>query len=62
MMWIYVTVGLAVAGLVPLGVLTARVLVAVRGLTREIERTAGRLETVHAASTASAGVLKGQEG
>ncbi|RCG29783.1 hypothetical protein DQ384_19640 [Sphaerisporangium album] len=62
MMWIYVAVGLAVAGLVPLGFLTARVLVAVRGLTREIERTAGRLETVRPAPAPSAAALKGREG
>jgi hypothetical protein len=47
MVWIYVAVGLAVAGLVPLVVLTARVLVAMRGLTREMERAAARLEPVH---------------
>ncbi|WP_344942911.1 hypothetical protein [Sphaerisporangium flaviroseum] len=46
MIWIYVAVGLALAGLVPVAVLTARVLVAIRGLTREIERATTLLEPV----------------
>ncbi|WP_214410997.1 hypothetical protein [Sphaerisporangium fuscum] len=48
MVWIYVAVGLGVAGLVPIAVLSVRVLVAMRGLTREIERTTRRLEPVRA--------------
>jgi hypothetical protein len=62
MIWIYAAVGLAVAGLVPLALLIARVLVAVRGLTREIERTAACLEPVRGASDARAGALNGREG
>ncbi|GII82052.1 hypothetical protein Ssi03_00420 [Sphaerisporangium siamense] len=62
MTWIYLAVGLAVAGLVPVALLTARVLVAVRGLTREIERTTRRLESVRPAATASAGRIEGPGG
>jgi hypothetical protein len=43
MIWIWAAVALAVAGLVPIAVLVARVLAALRGLTREIERAATRL-------------------
>ncbi|WP_424531937.1 hypothetical protein ACOZ38_17835 [Sphaerisporangium viridialbum] len=46
MIWIYVAVGVGVAGLVPLVVLGARVLVAMRGLAREIERATTRLAPV----------------
>jgi hypothetical protein len=44
MTWIFVAVGLAVAGLVVLGVLTARVFIAMRALSREIGRVGRRLE------------------
>ncbi|WP_214109196.1 hypothetical protein [Acrocarpospora catenulata] len=44
MAWIYLAVGLGVAGLAVLGVLTARVLSAVRGLDRELDLARRRLE------------------
>ncbi|GII61217.1 hypothetical protein Skr01_13020 [Sphaerisporangium krabiense] len=62
MTWIYLAVGLAVAGLAPVALLTARVLVAVRGLTREMERTARRLESVRSTAIASAGRIEGPGG
>jgi hypothetical protein len=62
MIWIYVAVGLGVAGLVPLVVLTARVLVAVRRLAREMERAATRLEPVQERLNAAIGAFGGREG
>ncbi|MCC5581913.1 MULTISPECIES: hypothetical protein [Microtetraspora] len=44
MIWISASVALAVIGLAVLGVLASRVLVAARGLSREIDRTRQRLE------------------
>jgi uncharacterized membrane protein YciS (DUF1049 family) len=43
MFWIFAAVGLATAGLIVLGFLSVRVLVAARGLTREIDRSRQRL-------------------
>ncbi|WP_248963134.1 hypothetical protein [Sphaerisporangium perillae] len=62
MTWIYVAVGLAVAGLVPLAVLAARVVVAVRGLSHEIERATRRLEPVQGRLRAAVGASGRQEG
>ncbi|MFF3666566.1 hypothetical protein [Microtetraspora malaysiensis] len=44
MIWISTAVGLAVLGLAVLGVLGARVFVAARDLSRELDRTRQRLE------------------
>lgn len=46
MTWIYGAVALGVAGLVPLVVLTARLLVSARRLAGEIERTTALLAPV----------------
>ena len=62
MNWIYTAVVLAVAGVVPIAVLTARVLVALRRLTRELERAGGRLGPAQARFEAVVGALGGQEG
>jgi hypothetical protein len=43
MTWIFAAVGLAMAGLVVLGFLSAQVFVAARGLGREIDRARQRL-------------------
>ncbi|MEU8271385.1 hypothetical protein AB0B89_30025 [Sphaerisporangium sp. NPDC049002] len=55
MIWIYVAVGVGVAGLVPLAVLATRVLVAMRGLAREIERATTRLAPVQGRLSAAIG-------
>jgi uncharacterized membrane-anchored protein YhcB (DUF1043 family) len=55
MIWIYAAVGLGVAGLAVLGVLTARVLVAARGLGREIDRARKRIEPAQARLRAEIG-------
>ncbi len=44
MIWLYA--GLGAAGLVVVGFLTVRVLVAARGLGAEIERTKARMRTI----------------
>ncbi|MET8143807.1 hypothetical protein ABZU32_26180 [Sphaerisporangium sp. NPDC005288] len=62
MTWIFVAVGLAVAGLVPLAVLSARVVVAARGLSREIERANGRLAPVQGRLKAAIGASVRTEG
>ncbi|MET8162062.1 hypothetical protein ABZT47_37370 [Sphaerisporangium sp. NPDC005289] len=62
MTWIFVAVGLAVVGLVPLAVLSARVVVAARGLSREIERANGRLAPVQGRLKAAIGASVRTEG
>lgn len=62
MIWIYAAVGVAAAGLVPLVVLAARVLAAMRGLTREIERAAVRLPPAQVRLRAAIGASRRQEG
>jgi hypothetical protein len=62
MTWIYGAVALGVAGLVPLAVLTARLLVSARRLTSEIEQAASRLEPVRAQLLAVTGASMRQEG
>lgn len=44
MLWTYLPVGVAAAGLIPLAYLTARVWAAARRLARELERTRRLLE------------------
>ncbi|MEO3810162.1 hypothetical protein ABGB17_14270 [Sphaerisporangium sp. B11E5] len=62
MTWIYAAVALGVAGLVPLVVLTARLLVSARRLAGEIERAASRLEPVRDRLRAAIAASGRQEG
>ncbi|MFB9248916.1 hypothetical protein ACFFWE_11805 [Sphaerisporangium melleum] len=59
---IFVAVGLAVTGLVPLAVLSSRVVVAARSLTREIERANDRLAPAESRFKALIGTSRRAQG
>jgi hypothetical protein len=58
MAWVMVFLGLAFAGLAVLGACSVKVFVALRGLSRELERTRRSLEPQHAALKGELGRLK----
>ncbi|WP_406313963.1 hypothetical protein OHA77_37745 [Streptosporangium sp. NBC_01639] len=60
--WIFAAVALAFTGLLVLGSLGFRVLLAARGLGREVARTRGRLESVRVPSGRGARTIRDPKG
>ncbi|ACZ88595.1 MULTISPECIES: hypothetical protein [Streptosporangium] len=62
MSWIFAAVALATTGLVVLGFLGVRVLLAARELGREVDRTRRRLEPAHTLFRGQVGTIRVPKG